>query len=115
MSGAKKDVADNIPNKEIRAVYTGFRNTFLIIGEKTQMQSFDLLFGLSLGYTFLRHLKRSLQRKDRSTAEDNALQNLPYRHSVKFVRKSHSADSETSLNEKLDELDVNKPTLPRRK
>ena len=39
MSGAKKDVADNIPNKEIRAVYTGFRNTFLIIGVKTQMQS----------------------------------------------------------------------------
>ncbi|XP_048732510.2 zinc finger MYM-type protein 1-like [Ostrea edulis] len=43
-----------------------------IIGVKAQMQSFDFLFGVSLGYDILRHtdnLSRTLQTKELSVAE----------------------------------------------
>ncbi|XP_062585373.1 zinc finger MYM-type protein 1-like [Saccostrea cucullata] len=89
-----------------------------IIGVKTQMQSFDFLFVVSLGYEILRHtdnLSRTLQKKDLSAAEGQHLTDLSLT-SLSAMRKEESFDSFwESLNGKLNELDVSEPTLPRRR
>lgn len=89
-----------------------------IIGVKTQMQSFDFLFGVSLGYEILRHtdkLSRTLQKKDLSAAEGQHITEL----SLTTLSKMRNEDSfDTfweSLNDKLDDLDVSEPRLPRRR
>lgn len=89
-----------------------------IIGVKAQMQSFDFLFGVSLGYDILRHtdnLSRTLQTKELSAAEGQHITELSL-SSLSEMRKEESFNTFwESLNNKLDDLDVNEPTLPRRR
>ena len=78
---------------------------------KSQMQNFDFLFGVSLGYEILRHtdnLSRTLQRKDLSAAEGQCLTEL----ALSTLAKSPSADSGHLYTKMVDEQDINKPTLP---
>uniref|UniRef100_A0A8W8J9Y5 HAT C-terminal dimerisation domain-containing protein n=1 Tax=Magallana gigas TaxID=29159 RepID=A0A8W8J9Y5_MAGGI len=89
-----------------------------IIGVKTQMQSFDVLFGVSLGYEILRHtdnLSRTLQKKDLSAAEGQHITELSLT-TLSEMRNKDSFDTFwESLNNKLDDLDVSEPRLPRRR
>lgn len=89
-----------------------------IIGVKTQMQSFDFLFGVSLGYEILRHtdnLSRTLQKKDLSAAEGQHITELSLT-TLSEMRNEDSFDTFwESLNNKLYDLDVSKPRLPRRR
>nr|XP_034336066.1 zinc finger MYM-type protein 1-like [Crassostrea gigas] len=89
-----------------------------IIGVKTQMQSFDFLFGVSLGYEILRHtdnLSRTMQKNDLSAAEGQHITEL-YLTTLSEMRNEDSFDTFwESLNNKLDDLDVSEPRLPRRR
>lgn len=86
-----------------------------IISVKTQMQSFDFLFGVSLGYEILRHtdnLSRTLQKKDLSAAEGQHITELSLT-TLSEMRNEDSFDTFwESLNNKLDDLDVSEPRLP---
>ena len=88
-----------------------------IPGMKTQTQNFHFLFWVFLGYEILRHtdnLCRTLQRKDLSAAEEQSLTELAL-STLGGMRKEESFSKFwASLNEMLDELNVNEPTLPRR-
>ena len=89
-----------------------------IIGVKAQMQNFDFLFGVSLGYEILRHtdnLSRTLQRKDLSAAEGQCLTELALSTLGEMRKEESFSKFWASLNEKLDDLDVDEPTLPRRR
>lgn len=89
-----------------------------IIGVKTQMQSFDFLFGVSLGYEILRHtdnLSRTLKKKDLSAAEGQHITELSLT-TLSEMRNEDSFDTFwESLNNKLYDLDVSEPRLPRRR
>lgn len=89
-----------------------------IIGVKTQMQSFDFLFGVSLGYEILRHtdnLSRTMQKNDLSAAEGQHITELSLT-TLSEMRNEDSFDTFwESLNNKLDDLDVSEPRLPRRR
>ena len=85
---------------------------------KSQMQNFYFLFRVSLGYEILRHtdnLSRTLQRKDLSAAEGQCLTELALSTLGEMRKEESFSKFRASLNEKFDNLDVDEPTLPRRR
>jgi hypothetical protein len=76
---------------------------------KAQLQSFDFLFGVSLGYDILRHtndLRQTLQTKELSAAEDQHITEISL-SSLSEMRKEESFNTSWEpLNSRLDDLDV---------
>ncbi|XP_041374138.1 zinc finger MYM-type protein 1-like [Gigantopelta aegis] len=78
-----------------------------IVGVQSQMFSFDFLFGVSLGY--------ELQHKDMSAAEGQRLAELTVT-TLSNLRQEESYDKFwADVTKKLDHLEVNEPSLPRRR
>jgi len=89
-----------------------------IQGVAAQMRKFEFLFGVSLGFLILRHtdnLSKTLQRADMSAAEGQEVVSLTLA-TLKSVRNDSSFDlfwkRTCTAGEKLD---INDPTLPRRR
>lgn len=82
------------------------------------MQSFDFLFGVSLGFEILRHtdnLSRTLQKKDLSAAESQHITELSLTTLSEIRNEDSFGTFWESLNNKLDDLDASEPRLPRRR
>lgn len=89
-----------------------------ILGVQAQMRTFDFMFGVCLGYELLRHtdnLSKTLQHVDMSASEGQRLADLTL-DTLTGLRNDDAFDKfwETTLK-KQDALDVNEPTLPRRR
>ncbi|WAQ94137.1 hypothetical protein MAR_006608 [Mya arenaria] len=89
-----------------------------IVGVKSQMASFDFLYGVTLGYKLLKHsdnLSKALQHKDMSASEGHFLAHV----TVSTLGKLRTDDTYDqfwgSIDTKLNNVDVNEPTLPRRR
>ncbi|XP_052818330.1 zinc finger MYM-type protein 1-like [Mya arenaria] len=86
-----------------------------IVGAKSQMVAFDFLYGVTLGYELLKHsdnLSKALQYKDMSASEGHDLAHV----TVSTLSKLRTDDAYHqfwgSIDTKLDNVDVNEPTLP---
>lgn len=89
-----------------------------ILGVQTMMTNFDFLFGVCLGHEILRHtdnISKALQHKDMSAAEGQRLAKVTI--TTLTNKRSDKAFDQfyADTTEKLDILDVNEPTLPRRR
>ncbi|XP_052253227.1 zinc finger MYM-type protein 1-like [Dreissena polymorpha] len=89
-----------------------------IVGVRSQMESFDLFFGVHLGYIILRHtdnLSRTLQQKDMSASEGQAVASM----TVETLTSKRSDDAYdkfwVDVNSQLDDVDVGEPVVPRRR
>lgn len=85
---------------------------------RSQMESFDLFFGVHLGYIILRHtdnLSRTLQQKDMSASEGQAVASM----TVETLTSKRSDDAFdkfwVDVNSQLDDVDVGEPVVPRRR
>ena len=89
-----------------------------IQGVAAQMKKFDFFFGVSLGLLILRHtdnLSRTLQRGDMSAAEGQEVMHSTLT-TLQYIRSDSSFESFWKrLCASADELDVEKPALPRRR
>ena len=89
-----------------------------IQGVSAQMKKFDFFFGVSLGYLIMRHtdnLSRTLQKKEMSAAAGQEVMLLTL-SSLKSVRDDSSFELFWQrVCASAEEVDVDKPTLPRRR
>ena len=92
-------------------VYKDTESKARVNGVQSQMQSFDYFFGLRLGTLLLRHsdnLSISLQAEDLCAAQAHTI--------AKNMRTDQSFDLFwTDVNSKAEALDVDEPTLSRRR
>lgn len=89
-----------------------------ITGVKSQMASFDFLFGVALGHELLRHsdiLSKSLQQKTISAAEGQDLAKLTVDTLCKLREEPAFDEFWSNLGDRCNNLDVSEPTLPRRR
>ena len=89
-----------------------------IQGIAAQMKKIEFFFGVSLGLLILRHtdnLSRTMQRADMSAAEGQEVMCLTL-STLKSLRNDSSFDQVWQrICALCDELDIQKPTLPRRR
>ncbi len=89
-----------------------------IQGVAAQMRKFEFFFGVSLGFLILRHtdnLSKTLQRADMSAAEGQEVTSLTLA-TLKSLRNDSSFDLFWKRTcAVVDKLDINGPTLPRRR
>ena len=85
---------------------------------ETQMASFDFLYGVILGYELLKHsdnLSKALQHKYMSASEGYDIAHLTVYTLSKLRTEDANDQFWGSIDTKLDNVDVNEPTLPRRR
>ncbi|XP_045210891.2 uncharacterized protein LOC123562315 [Mercenaria mercenaria] len=83
-----------------------------------QMKSFDFLFGVMLGHSIMAHtdnLSKALQHQDLSASEGQAMAQLTLETLTKLRSDESFSEFYENVKEKAETLDVNEPSVPRKR
>ena len=89
-----------------------------IKGVDAQMKTFDYLFGVMLGQSILRHtdnLSKGLQHEDLSACEGQTMAQLTLETLSKLRTDERFAEFYNDVKAKAESVDVNEPSMPRRR